>query len=398
MARWKEIKTNMAKKREFQCLLFVWSLLFFFCFFGKLAYADDMDGTELEDMFDFTQIQTYLETLEGSGKNLSFLEMMRLCMRGEWKEAGETILQSVKTVLFSEISSGKKIFIQILALGIAGAVFTNFASVFEQSQISNAGFYAACLLLFSLLGAGFFSALSVAESVIEKSIGFMRVLMPSYFIAFAFAGQAGSAVVMYEAVLFWIYAAERLIQLVCIPLLKTYFFLVLAGHITQEDLLSRMISLVEKTVSWGLKSLIGIVMGIHLLQGMILPYADAVKTGTMQKAVQMLPGVGQAAGTAVQMVLGSGVLIRNTIGVTALFILAAICAVPILKLFLLMLLCHLAAAVLQPVCDKRVVSCILGAAQGHKLLLQMVFTVCALFFISIALLCTFGSVTYFSGG
>ena len=389
------MRRGMKKNRV---LLFILSLLFFFCFFGKIAYADDSDQTEMEDMFDFTQIQTYLETLQGGGKNLSFQEMMHLCMKGEWKEAGEKILQSVKDVLFSEISSGKKIFIQILAIGIAGAVFTNFASVFEKSQISNAGFYATCLLLFSLLGAGFFSALSVAEGVIEKSIGFMRILMPSYFIAFAFAGQVGSAVVMYEAVLFWIYAAERLIQLAWILILKTYFFLVLAGHITQEDLLSRMISLVEKTVSWGMKSLIGIVMGIHLLQGMILPYADAVKTGTVQKAVQMIPGIGQAAGTAVQMVLGSGVLIRNTIGVTALFILAAICAIPLLKLFLFMLFCHLAAAILQPVCDKRIVSCILGAAQGHKLLLQMVFTVCALFFISIALLCTFGSVTYFSGG
>ena len=157
------MRRGMKKNRV---LLFILSLLFFFCFFGKIAYADDSDQTEMEDMFDFTQIQTYLETLQGGGKNLSFQEMMHLCMKGEWKEAGEKILQSVKDVLFSEISSGKKIFIQILAIGIAGAVFTNFASVFEKSQISNAGFYATCLLLFSLLGAGFFSALSVADGVI----------------------------------------------------------------------------------------------------------------------------------------------------------------------------------------------------------------------------------------
>ena len=42
-----------------------------------------------------------------------------------------------------------------------------------------------------------------------------------------------------------------------------------------------------------------------------------------------------------------------------------------LKLVILMILYQCVAAVLQPVCDKRIVSCISDMARGHKILLSI---------------------------
>lgn len=355
-------------------------------------------GEEIwEDSLDFSDIQEYLDAL-GEGKSrISFREMISMILDGKWKEAGEIVLASVTDSLFSEISSGSRIFIQILVIGIAGAVFANFASVFDKSQIADAGFYITYLLLFSLLAAGFLTALDVAVQVMDKVTGFLRVLMPAYFMAVAFAGNAAGAVVMYEAMLFGVYALEKVVQLLLVPLLKLYIFLVLAGHISREDMLSKMTELVEKIIQWTMKTMLGAVVGVQLLQGMVLPYADSLKTGMLQKVIQVIPGIGQATGTAMQMVLGSGVLIKNTIGAAAVVILAAVCILPVIKLALLMLFYHLAAAVLQPVCDTRMVSCIAKVAQGHKLLLDMVLVMFVLFVLSIAVVCASSNAAYFSG-
>lgn len=53
-----------------------------------------------------------------------------------------------------------------------------------------------------------------------------------------------------------------------------------------------------------------------------------------------------------QMVIGSGVLVKNTMGAAGVVILVIITLIPMMKLVILMLLYQCVAAVLQPVCDK----------------------------------------------
>ncbi len=39
-----------------------------------------------------------------------------------------------------------------------------------------------------------------------------------------------------------------------------------------------------------------------------------MKTGAIQKLIGIIPGVGQGASAVTQMVIGSGVLVKNTMG------------------------------------------------------------------------------------
>ena len=79
------------------------------------------------------------------------------------------------------------------------------------------------------------------------------------------------------------------------------------------------------------------------------------------RLAQMIPGVGAGAGAISQMVMGSGILIKNTAGAAAVLVLLFMAAVPVIKLLVLMFLYYMAAAVMQPVCDKRLVACMTGA-------------------------------------
>ena len=81
------------------------------------------------------------------------------------------------------------------------------------------------------------------------------------------------------------------------------------------------------------------------------------------KLAEMIPGLGAGAGAAARLVLGSGVLIKNTMGaaaVTVLFFHFPGCR--LVKLLVLMFLYQAAGAIMQPVCDKRMVELVLGVA------------------------------------
>ena len=106
-------------------------------------------------------------------------------------------------------------------------------------------------------------------------------------------------------------------------------------------------------IAWGLKTMMGLVIGIQLIQGLILPFVDAAKMGGLKKILSFIPGIGSGASTAAQMVVGSGVLIKNGIGAAALVVILVLCAVPVVKLTVLTLMYRLAAAVIQPISDPR---------------------------------------------
>ena len=78
-------------------------------------------------------------------------------------------------------------------------------------------------------------------------------------------------------------------------------------------------------------------------------------------------------------------------------ILIFMAAIPMLKLFVLMLLYYVAAAVMQPVCDKRLVSCMTEVAGGHGILIKIVGYSLALFAVTIAILCISTNAAWYAG-
>ena len=98
-----------------------------------------------------------------------------------------------------------------------------------------------------------------------------------------------------------------------------------------------------------------------------------------------------------QMVIGSGVLVKNTMGAAGVVVLVIITLIPMLKLVILMILYQCVAAVPQPVCDKRIVSCISDMARGHKILLSIAASAIVLFVVTVAVVCASTNVTYYAG-
>lgn len=356
---------------------------------------DTMESTMNE--FDFSDIQDFINAQASeTGWNLSFREVMEDLLAGRVTEVFEKILAALKNTLFAEIRNSGALMGQIMILGIFGAVFTNFSNVFNGSQISETGFFVTYLLLFTFLTASFFQSINIAADVVTKILEFMKILMPTFFLAVAFAGGSVSSLVMYEFTLWIITMAQWLIGRGLIPLVRVYMLLVLAGHISKEDILEKLTGLLEQIIGWSLKTLLGVVLGFHLIQGLVLPYVDSMKNTTIQRLISIIPGIGQGASAMTQIMLGSGVLIKNTMGMAAVVILMVMVAIPVLKLVILILMYQCVAAVLQPVCDKRLISCIAATSTGHKLLLRMVAASVLLFVITIAVVCAGTNVSYYA--
>lgn len=358
--------------------------------FGEWDIKDDpldemMDEESWEGIERFLQ-NTYGGRLSGQ-KAPAFSKLVKSLMAGEGKQALQVVLELLGQAFEAELGRSMKAVGQVLALGVLGAVFANFSSIFPSGQIAQSGEFLTLLLLFTVLAAAFLDGAEAAGKVLERQTEFMRVLVPAYGIAVAWAGSGMMSAAWMEFILFLIMAVEWLYLNLLLPLSKVCLLLILVGNLASDNILSRMTELIQDGIRWGTRSLVGLVLGFHIVQGMVLPFADSVKTAGVQKLVQAIPGIGAGAGAAAKLLLGSGVLIKNAMGAAAVIVLAIVSLMPMVKLAALMALYRIAAAILQPVASKQVVNAVSGAADGQKMLLGLVVHGMLIFVLAIALVC-----------
>lgn len=359
--------------------------------------AINFEEFTVED-FDASGIEAFLDGLSGSGAgNLSFSDLMKKLVSGKLDEVFTDVAGQLQSALFSEIHTNSGLMGQIIVLALIGAVFSNFSGIFGSGQVSETGFYVVYLLIMTFLAASFFASVQVADGVLTDVLEFMKVLLPAYFMAVAMAGGAFTS----AGLCGFTFAAIGLVQTIfsglLIPLMRVYMMMVLAGNLYKEDMISKLTELLRQFILWTVKTMVGVILGFHLIQGLVLPQADALKNASAMRVVQMIPGIGSGAGAVSQIVMGSGILIKNTAGAAAVVVLIVMAAVPMIKLLILMALYHMTAAIMQPVCDKRLVSCVSEVATGHGMLIKMAGYSLALFALTIAVLCISTNASYYAG-
>lgn len=334
--------------------------------------------------FDFTEIDDSLNKIFPEQK-LQFKDIVNQLIKGDGKETGTLILQFISDQFFYEFRYNKQNLAYMLLVAIIAAVFSNFSSAFQNKQVSEISFYVLYMLLITMCLNAFRIAMNGLEGQLEVVLNFMRVLCPSYFLAVAIATGSGSSLIFYNIVLFLIYIVEVLIMNFLLPVINIYIMVQVLNYLSGEEYLSQFSDLLKKMVSWILKTLITCVIGINLIQGMLAPAIDTLKRSAVTKTIAAIPGIGNAAGSVTDVVLGTAVLIKNGIGMAGAVMIIAVCALPVLQMFLMMLMYKLTASLVQPVSDKRITGCISSVSDGYELLMKVMFSVGLLFLLTIAI-------------
>lgn len=333
------------------------------------------------DRLEFSEIQDSVDEI--LGENFQFRDTVSELIRGGQPFTPETFLEAVLEQFRESWRTEKNLLFSILVLGIAAALLSNFSNIFRNQQIAEVSFEITYMLLFLLLLKVFTGAAQITAVVLNGIREFMQALVPAFFLSVTMASGGATALVFYQFLLSLIYLLEWLMERSMLPLIQVHVILVFINHLTKEEYLSQLSELVTKAAGWVLKSILALVVGFNAIQGLLAPAIDALKTTAFSRAAQMIPGIGNIAGSVTDVILGSAVLIKNGIGVAALVALAILCLTPLVKLGVLILLLKVAAALLQPVSDKRMVGCVDGVGEGVRLLFQVVFTTAVLFMLTI---------------
>ena len=352
-------------------------------------------GSQMED-YDYGDIQKYLDEILGETE-VHFTDLMQSLMSGDFSGLVQQVGELLRQGAVSGLNSNGKALRQVILTALFGALLSRFSEAFSKNGIGETGFYVTYLLLTSLLLGAFFSTKELGEELIRHMLQFMQVLIPVFFVAVAYAGGSVTALAFYQMVLLVIAAVQWLFLAILLPLIQVYVCLQLVNSLSREDFLSKAAELLETILEWSMRTLLGVVIGIHMIQGLVLPMVDSVKSAALRRAVSAIPWVGKGGEAVAQVLLGSGALIKNAIGMAALVVLVLICIIPVVKLGLIALLYQAAAAMLQPAADARLVESILAVSSGTRLVMRLVIHTLVLFMLTLAIICAVSNASYYAG-
>ena len=358
-----------------------WSVILFLMLAGLFCpvkvHAEETDSylDGLSDEMDYGKLDTFLKDYGVELVSFSGLveELMQDGVSTAW---GEHVFSAIKTSLVGEIAANRKMLLEIVLLAFCFSVLKNFAGAFHASYISELCFLLVYCVMAVMLLQTFLLFQEVVSKSLESCVEFMKVMVPTFCLSMMFASNVSSAAGFYQTAFLVIYLVEWLFLNLLMPLIHIY---------VPEERFSNLTELFSEVISWGIKIAGVLVLGLNVVQNLIGPAKDRMGHGIFAKTASVIPGLGNAVGSVTELLLGAGIVMKSCVGTAGLVVLVLISLVPLLKALCLAFFYKLAAAVTEPVSDKRISGCLKGLANGGMLYVKLLGYSVLLFFVTIAL-------------
>lgn len=286
---------------------------------------------------------------------------------GDIGKALQLLGEAIVTSIGQPVEYLKEYLIALVILGIGAVLLKQLGLFFKESQVQNISFWIVYLILAKQLVTLYYNGETVAQECLRNLIDFGNVFIPVFSVALTVASGSITGAGYIATLMFIIYVIEQFLLIIMVPLIEGYMLLSLLGALWQKERVEKLMELMEKGISFGFKCMFTAITGISILQSMVLPYVDHTKTGAVKKIVELIPGVGNVAGSTMEMISGSAVLLKNGIGVIGVCLLVLCAAVPLLKIGLICVVMKISSVVYGLLGEKQMTWCAdkLGVAEGY---------------------------------
>lgn len=324
---------------------------------------------EMMEELDFAELDDFFAERE---KAVSFSDVVQgLLEDGIFSFDYSLIFQWGKDALFFEISQNRILFIEILLLAVGFSVLNSFTGAFQSAYVSELCFLLIYCVLAVLLLESFLNFHEIAEQTLNQNVEFLKTLLPTMCMTMVFSSGAASSAGFYQLAFLVIFLIQWLFVQVFLPMIHVYVLFELFHHFFPEEKFRNLSELLGDIIRWGMKLAMGVVAGLSVVENLIAPAKDRLVNGAFVRTAALIPGVGNVIGSVNDLFVGAGMVIKNCVGVAALLLLLLIGFLPMAKIACLTFFYKLAAAVAEPITDRRIAGCLKGMAQGGVLYLKL---------------------------
>ena len=277
----------------------------------------------------------------------------------------------------------------VLITGILGGILKVVSDSFGGSEAGGAGFFACFSLMATIALEIFTKVVGYGTEVIQGLCDFITKLEPVLVGLLVSAGAITQAAAFQPVITASVYVMSLIVREWVLPL--TYFSALLAvvNNLSGRIELGNLNKMIQSVSRWILVGILTVFSAILTFYGLTAGSLNAVAAKSIKFAVgSLVPVVGGLLSDTVETVISGAGLLKNAVGTAGMITVIAITALPIIKIWVMMMLLKLCAAFVEPFSDKRVTNMLVSMADAVTGIFSMVITAAVLFLISIGIILT----------
>ena len=286
------------------------------------------------------------------------------------------IYKKILNILGTEVQTGIKSLLSILAIIIIHSILKSISESLENDSISKLVYYVQYIAIVTIIMSNFSDVINLVKQTSNNLIGFMNTLIPVLVSLMLYTGSITTTSILEPIILFLINFIGNLIQNILIPIILIIASISIISKISDQVQVAKLSKFLKSSTLWFLGIILTIFVGIVSLEGTLASSVDGITAKTAKSIVSSaVPVVGKILGDVVDSVLGCGIILKNAVGFVGVVIIISICIVPILKLSVLTISYKLVASISEVIADAKIVKLLDEMGDIFKILLGILFTI-----------------------
>lgn len=303
-------------------------------------------------------------------------------------------LRGLLSFLFHEVVYNGKLLVTIVILTVFSMILETLQTAFERNAVSKVAYSISYMVIIIIAINSFNVAIGYAKDAISGMIHFMMAMVPLLFSLLASMGNVVTVSIMHPLVVFMIHTVGNLIYFIVFPLLFFSAVLHIVSSMSDKYKATHLANLLRSTGVYALGALLTVFLGVISVQGVAGSVTDGVTVRTAKYITgNFVPVVGKMFSDAADTVISASLLVKNAIGLAGVLIILFLCAFPALKILTLALIYNVSAAVMQPLGESPIVTCLQTIGKSMIYVFGALAAVGLMFFLAITIMLTAGNVT-----
>ena len=353
-------------------------------------FEDQLDGLDL------STLQTFINQIDRDvGEYIPEInpgKIIKDMREGRLDLGFSTILNGLIKYLLHELIAHSSLMGKLVILSVLCAVLSSLLDAFEGStgKIAHTMIY---FVLITIALGSFTMAVNIGRNTIDQMVSLVQALLPILLTLLAAVGGISSTAILHPFLIAALGLLGTLIKNFVLPMIYFFAILTAANHINPKFRVSRLAALFKDIGVASLGLFLTLFVGFLGLQGIAGAVADSVTLKTAKFMTgTFIPVVGKTLADALEVVIGTSLLLKNAVGLVGVIILFILCAFPLIKILSMVIIYRLAVSLIQPFGDNEVADALHAMGNALTLVFAAVTGVALMFFMAISVIVGMGNI------
>jgi stage III sporulation protein AE len=358
------------------------------CLYGP----EQVFAAEIRDLYpDTSDLDQFLDQMDQDASQwmdeLSFASIWKQMRSGDMELNPGALLRKILEALLKHIFFQMRWFGQILVITVICLIMEQLGGAFEGNGAAKAASVVCLILIMTLSVKGFNESMTGGRTAINRMGEFMEFLMPVMLSLLLAMGHGTTVLLTRPVLMASLSVMTSLVSHVIFPMIFLGLALGLVDHLSEDHKITKLVQFIRSGVKWSIGLTMTVFVAVLGIQGGLGSVSDGVLLRTAKYVTgAALPVAGGLFADAVDTVVGTSLVFKNTLGFFGIIGILLVAFGPLAGMLAQVVLFRLGGALIQPFGERLAGNMLDEMADAMMLIFTATAAVAMMFFLTLALM------------